>query len=182
MPDQKSLLAGIIEEDEFGRFYAGYIQKSGGRNLFLRLEEGRNELRIIMSSLDDEAALYRYREGKWSIKEVLGHMTDTERIMGYRALSFARGDSAELPGFDQDHYVDQANFDGWPLSDLMNNYESVRASTLALFRSFTDDMLLRKGVASKQPFSVRAVGFVIAGHELHHLDILREMYLPEIHR
>lgn len=180
MPNQNNLLNGTIEQDEYGEFYAGYISYSRGENLFERLDEGQKQIQNLVSQLDDTKAGFRYEKEKWSIKEILGHLADTERVMNYRALCFARGDSGELPGFNQDHYVEHSNFDEWPLEKLMKNYETVRVSTLTLFESFTDKMLLRRGIASEQPFSVRALGFVIAGHEMHHLAILRETYLPKI--
>ncbi len=175
-----SLLNGKLNDDEYGEFYAGYIRHSRGQNLFLRFDEGRKQIKKLVAELDDDQALYRYEKGKWSIKEVLGHLTDTERIMGYRALCFARNDSTELPGYDHDQYVAEANFDDRQLRALFEDYETVRSSTISLFQSFTDQMLQRRGTASGNPFSVRALGFVIAGHEIHHLDIIREKYLAEL--
>lgn len=171
-----TLLNGELNEDEYGDFYTGYIRHSRGKDLFLRFDKGREKINKLVADLDDDRALYRYEKGKWSVKEILGHLTDTERIMAYRALCFARNENSELSGYDHDRYVAEANFDDRGLSDLLMDYETVRSSTISLFQFFTDRMLQRRGIASGNPFSVRALGFVIAGHELHHLKILRESY------
>lgn len=141
------------------------------------LEEGRNQIVKMLQTISDEEARFSYSEGKWTIKEVLGHMIDTERIMAFRALTFARGETHPLPGFDQNSYADAANFNERPLDELINDYRAVRSSTIHLFSSFTDEMLMARGTASGSVFSVRALGYVIAGHEIHHLEILREKYL-----
>lgn len=166
-----------LTSGEYGEFYGRYISKSRGENLFTRLKDGYKDVTELLQSLDDEQALFRYSEGKWTIKETIGHIIDTERIMNFRALTFARGDTHPLPGFDQDDYVTGANFNNMPLDDLMQQYRGVRSSTLQLFSSFTDEMLMAAGTASGSDFTVRALGFIIAGHELHHLEILRENYV-----
>ena len=167
-----------LSSDEYGEFYRRYIDKSRGKDLFTQFDEGCKEMVKILQPLDEKHALFRYAEGKWTIKEVAGHMIDTERIMAFRALTFARGDTHPLPGFDQDSYVESANFNDVPIDDLMNQYKEVRSSTRHLFLSFSDQMLMAKGSASNSEFSVRALGFVIAGHEIHHLEIFRDKYLP----
>lgn len=169
-----------MSPDEYGDFYERYINKSRGQHLINLLENGFEQTTGLLGELDDQQARFRYAEDKWTIKEVVGHMTDTERIMGFRALTFARGDSHELPGFDQDSYVEAANFNDVELKDLLKEYSVVRSSTIQLFSSFTDNMLSAIGIASGAEFSVRALGYVIAGHEIHHLDIFKEKYLPGI--
>lgn len=169
-----------ISPDEYGDFYSRYIEKSKECELFEQLEYGSRQIKDLLQLINDEQALHRYEEGKWTVKEVVGHMSDTERIMAYRALTFARGDDYSLPGFDQDSYVEAANFNDMSLQDLINDYTSVRSSTISLFSSFSDKMLLARGSASGSEFTVRALGFVIIGHEIHHLEILKEMYLPGI--
>jgi uncharacterized damage-inducible protein DinB len=180
MPTSRSNLINgqNITEDEYGEFYGRYIKKSRGKNLFTRFDEGQKQVIDLLQSLDEEQAYFRYAEEKWTIKEVAGHMIDTERIMAFRALTFARGDTYPLPGFDQDKYVKSANFNSMQLDDLMELYSEVRSSTRHLFSSFSDEMLMAKGSASNSEFSVRALGFVIAGHEIHHLEIFRDKYLP----
>lgn len=165
-----------ISSDEYGDFYSRYIDKSRGQHLIDVLDEGSNQIADMLQAISDKQALFSYAEGKWTIKEVVGHMVDTERIMAFRSLAFARGDTHPLPGFDQDAYVEAANFNERPLDDLMHEYRAVRSSTIQLFSSFTDEMLMAQGRASGSTFSVRALGYVIAGHEIHHLEILREKY------
>ena len=180
-PQRNKLLKGKeITPDEYGDFYSRYISKSKNTYLFEQLDYGSRQVTDLLQLIDDEQALHRYDEGKWSIKEVIGHMIDTERIMVYRALTFARGDDHKLPGFDQNSYVEAADFNERSLDDLMADYKSVRSSTISLFSSFGDEMLIARGTASGSEFSVRALGFVIIGHEIHHLEILKEKYLPGI--
>ena len=131
----------------------------------------------LLSTVDENKADYRYAPGKWSIKEVLGHLIDSERIMSYRALSIARGETNDLPGYEQDDYVVTGRFDGRTLSHLVREYRAVRASTIALYEGFDDGMLLARGRASGCSFSVRALAYVMCGHEIHHTRILRERYL-----
>src|SRR5690606_18442301 len=128
-------------------------------------------------SLDENQGLYSYAHGKWTLKEVLIHCIDTERIMSYRALRFARNDQTELPGFEQNDYVPQSEANSRKMADLIEEYKILRQSTILLFKSFSDDVLKRAGVANGNPISVRALGFVISGHELHHLNVCKERYL-----
>lgn len=174
------ILNGTLSPEEYGDYYERYINQSKGENLYTLFEEGRKSVIKWMKSLNDEQALHRYAEGKWSIKEVFGHMIDTERVMAFRALTFARDDGSPLPGFDQNRYVEAANFNNIPLVELKDHYRTVRSSTQYLFHSFTDEMLMQRGTASDFTFSVRALGYIIAGHERHHLTILNERYLPEL--
>lgn len=169
-----------ITPDEYGEFYSRYIDKSKQCELFEQLEYGSRQLTDLLQLISDEQALHRYEEGKWSIKEMVGHITDTERIMAYRALAFARSDTHSLHGFDQDSYVEAASFNEMSLKELIVDYKSVRSSTISLFSTFNDRMLTVRGTASGSEFSVRALGFVIIGHEMHHIEILKEKYLPGI--
>ncbi|HEY3280269.1 MAG TPA: DinB family protein [Gemmatimonadales bacterium] len=130
----------------------------------------------LLRGLSETDALKRYAPGKWSIKEVVGHMADTERIMAYRALRIARGDQTPLPGFDENAYVPPAKFDAHPLAELISDLRVTRGATLALFRSFDADAWTRRGTASGKAVSVRALGYVIPGHERHHVEILKTRY------
>lgn len=172
----RELLAGNIRKDECASFYHSYTDLSNGADLFRRLEGGKKKVLEIKEKLTEEDARFRYAEDKWSIKEIIGHLTDTERIMAYRALSFARNEQAEIPGYDHNAYVTEANFDDVSLDRLLKDYRIVRDATVSLFRSFTPAMLLRGGAANNSKFTVRALGFIIAGHELHHLRIISEKY------
>jgi len=149
-----------------------------GADPLAQLAQQLAEVEALIGPLTDEQALTNYDPGKWSIKEVLLHLLDTERIFAYRALRIARGDQQPLPGFDQEAYGPEAGANNRPLTDILAEYAAVRAATLALFRSFTSAQLDRMGTASNCPVSVRALVFVTAGHEAHHLRILRERYLP----
>ncbi len=120
---------------------------------------------------------YRYAEGKWTVKEVLGHICDTERILGYRALCIARGEQKELPGFDENHYVSNGYFNKRSLYDLAHEFSIVRESNIALFKSFDENILDKKGTANKNIMSVRSILFMIAGHEKHHINVIKERYL-----
>ena len=120
---------------------------------------------------------YKYAKDKWSIKELLLHIIDTERVFAYRALRFAREDKTDLPGFEQDDYVITSDANTRSKASLLNEYNFQRASTIALFSSFNDSMLMKIGMAGGNPMSVRAIGFITSGHEVHHCNILRERYL-----
>jgi len=126
--------------------------------------------------MDPGKADYAYADGKWTVKQVLGHMADTERVFAYRALAFSR-EAIELPGFDQDVYMEKATFNTRNLEDIADEFKTVRESSLYLFRSLSDEQQIQKGIASGNPVSVRALAYMIAGHEMHHIKILKERYL-----
>ncbi len=162
---------------EYQPFYARYISLVPSRELAQTLDVQLAESLPVLRAIGEQKSLHRYAPGKWSIKEVLGHLIDSERIFTYRALRFARNDQTPLPGFDQDPYVAAANFDSRPWDDLIAEYEHVRRSTILFFRALTPEQLLQSGTANQSAITVRALGYVIAGHELHHLAILRDRYL-----
>jgi len=165
------------QDSEFPSYFLRYI------GLYPRdvdiidlLEEQQIATLDLFSRIGEEKSLYRYRPEKWSVKEVLGHVTDTERIFSYRALAIARRDRKMLPGFEQDEYVEAARFDAVPLEVLAGEYRTVRDHTLALFRGFTSEALANTGNVNDYRLTVRAVPFIIGGHELHHRKILVEQY------
>jgi uncharacterized damage-inducible protein DinB len=131
----------------------------------------------LIQSFPTHKHLYRYSEGKWTVKEILVHIIDDERIYGYRALRFARNDKTHLPGFDQDPFAFHSKANERTLEGIMEEYEAVRMSTITLFDSFPDDVLLRRGTANNNEVTVRALGYHIAGHELHHLNIINSLYI-----
>ncbi len=165
------------EPTEYQSYYGRYISLVPGRDLTQTLNSQLAQSLPILSAIDEQKSLYRYASGKWSIKEVLGHLIDAERIFTYRALRFARRDSTPLPGFDQDPYVAAANFDSRPWVDFIAEFEHVRRSTILFFRALAPEDVLRSGTASQNSITVRALGYIIAGHELHHMGILRARYL-----
>lgn len=162
---------------EYAPFYKGYISKTKGTNLFKVLiekgEEASNRLKQIPNNKGD----FTYQEGKWTIKEVVRHVLDTEWVFSYRALRFSRRDQIDLPGFDQDVFAQNADLSTVSLEQLVQEFESVREATIHLFSSFSDAQLEFLGKADGKWMSVRAAGFVIVGHALHHCDVLEERYL-----
>lgn len=161
---------------EYAPYYGTYIDKVPEGDLLQILENQRRETRSLLGGLSDAKALHRYAPGKWSVKEVVGHLTDSERVFSYRALRFARGDAKPLPGFDENSWVPPGKFDARPLEDLAAEFDAVRRATIALLRTFDAEALQRRGVASDNPVSVRALAYIIAGHERHHVGILHERY------
>jgi len=133
--------------------------------------------KALLSSVPDSRVLFRYAEGKWTIKEIIGHLIDDERIYVYRALRFARNDATELPGFEQNHYAKYSGANERGSADLLNEFAIVRQSTIAFFATLDDDALIRSGIADGSRVTVRALVYHIAGHELHHLKIINERYL-----
>jgi hypothetical protein len=165
------------QPNEYAEYYSLYIKNIPQKvNIINALEEGSNILQSIIKSIPEDKADFCYAEGKWSIKEVFGHIADVERVMAYRALCIARGESKSLPGFEQDDYVKEANFNNRSLTSLADELYHLRNSNVALFKSFDDEILIRRGIANNKEFSVRAFLYIIAGHELHHLRILKEKY------
>lgn len=167
-----------LHSGEYAPFYANYIaQISDEYTLMEELEISVHRLVKFVQDIPMDKYDYRYAEGKWTIKDILQHLIDAERIFAYRALRFARNDKAELPGFEENDYADAANGDKRSIMDLLTELAVVRQATLSLFKTFQDEQLLRSGIASKNNMSVRALGFVIIGHQNHHQRIFQERYL-----
>lgn len=164
------------QEGEFPPFAAGYVKLVGEAPILDILQRQQQSTYDFFTGLPAEKADYAYADGKWTIRQVLGHMADTERIFAYRTLVFSR-ESRELPGFDQDLYMQHADFGKRSLADMAAEFKVIRECSLYLLRSVTDEKSLQKGIASGYPVSVRGLAYLIAGHELHHLKILRERYL-----
>lgn len=163
--------------DEYVPYYAVYVTQVPEGDVLGLLRRQVDETAGMVQSLSDHDAEYRYEEGKWSIKEVIGHVSDTERIFVYRALCFARGEAAGLPGFDENEYARRSNAGSRPLRHLVDELRAVREATLSFFSGLTEELWLRRGTANRNGYSVRAIAFIIAGHERHHARILAERYL-----
>lgn len=164
-------------DDEFAPFYASYIGNvPDDTDVLAYLSAQRNDVVRYMSGLPEELASRRYAEGKWSVRQVLGHLGDSERVFAYRALRIARGDQTPLPGWDQERYVADANFDSRPIGALVADWEAARNATLTLFEGFEPGYWERRGTANDRVVSVRALAYIVAGHTAHHLRILREQY------
>lgn len=168
--------SGAPEPSEYAPYYGKYISLVPG-DVVAALEDQPHETLALLSGLSEEQADFRYAPGKWTVKEMLGHVIDTERIFAYRALRFARKDATPLASFEQDGYVLAGDFGGRRLADLIDEFVCVRRSSVWLFRSLSPEAWMRRGIASENPISVRALAYIIAGHELHHRRILREKYL-----
>jgi uncharacterized damage-inducible protein DinB len=162
--------------DEYAEYYGRYIDKVPDGDVIAMLESQGNTTQKLLASVGEENAGYRYEPGKWSIKQVIGHITDSERVFAYRLVAIARGEKQPLPGFDQDEYMETANFDARSLAELAEGLASTRHATLTLIRSLDDEAWNRRGVASDNPVSARALAWIIAGHERHHAGILRDRY------
>jgi hypothetical protein len=162
--------------DEAAPFYQGYIAKVSGENIGEQLVDQLAEVERLFGSLDDTAALARYAPDKWSIKEILGHLSDAERIFAYRLLRIARGDATPLPGFDENAYVPPACFEERPLRALSAEFRAVRLSTVALASGLPSASWSRVGQASGKAVSARALAYIVVGHVAHHLGVLRERY------
>src|SRR5262245_47185047 len=163
------------ESAEVPASYAGYVGKvRDGEDLMAVLESQLDEVRSAFGRFPEARGSYRYAPGKWSVKELVGHLSDSERIFAYRALRFARGDAAPLPGFDENAYAPAMLADQRTLADLLEEWVDVRRATLSLLRGLPTDTWTRRGVASGKEISVRALAYVIAGHARHHLEVLAE--------
>jgi hypothetical protein len=178
MPETTGLTrTHLPEPTEYAPYYGKYIDLLEDRPLLDMLGEQIQGTLELLRSIPETKGGHRYAPDKWSIKEVVGHVIDAERVFGYRALRFSRGDATALPGFEQDSYVRAAGFDTRTLRALTDELEAVRRSTIFLFEGFSREAFARSGVASENRMSVRALGGVIAGHERHHVRVLRERYL-----
>lgn len=165
-------------EGEYAPYAIRYIGLLPDDGLVLRhMEENLRATREFILSLPEERLAYRYDEGKWTIKEILVHVSDDERIYAYRALRFARGDKTELPGFEQDDYAAHSGASGRGIEDILEEFATVRRATVSLFKGLGREALVRAGVADGKVMSVRAAAYHIAGHELRHVNIIRERYL-----
>lgn len=167
-----------LQPNEYSQFYANYVALvSDEYTLLEELEISVHRLVKFVREIPMDKFDYRYAEGKWTIKDILQHLVDAERVFAYRALCFARNDKTELPGFEEDDYVIEANANKRSIQDLLTELLIVRQSSLALFKSFNDEQLMRIGTASNNPMSVRALGFIIIGHQNHHQRVFEERYL-----
>ncbi len=166
-----------LSENEYNPHYKNYISMLGNVNLIEILRTSSEELLEMFKDLSEEKMVFCYDEGKWSLKELLQHLIDTERIMSYRALRFSRNDATELPGFNEDWYVKYSNGNDRNSNDLIDEFTCTRRASISLFKSFSDEMLLLSGTANGSDMTVRALGFIIAGHQMHHLKVIKERYL-----
>ncbi|MGH7460733.1 MAG: DinB family protein [Longimicrobiales bacterium] len=165
------------EQSEYGAYYHRYIERvpDGDVRMIMRVQLA--DTLALLRPLSEEQAGFRYAEGKWSIRQVIGHLADTERIFVYRALRIARGDQTPLAGFNENVYADKGGFDERPLHSLLAELEATRAASAAFFQSLSEGAWTCMGTANDYPISVRALAYIMAGHELHHRAILQDKYL-----
>jgi len=165
--------------NEYPEYYHAYIELVPGENAIKYLEKQILDLQSFISEIE-ELENHTYSPDKWTIKEVIGHITDAERVFGYRAMRFARGDENSLPGFDENLYVKAANFSNRTLRDISHEFSMMRHANLHLFRSFTTEELDKIGIANNNKISVRSLIFAIGGHVEHHIDVIKKRYLKQI--
>jgi uncharacterized damage-inducible protein DinB len=167
----------LLNLESVPQFYKNYVKQVDESDVIQALRLSGFRSQVLIHSIPNDKADYRYAEGKWTIREVLCHIVDAERIFAYRALRFARNDKTNLHPFDENSYAPEANAEGRSLKKIADEFTHLRASTVGMFEGFTEEMLHRKGTANNNEISVLALGFVIAGHEAHHRRILNERYL-----
>lgn len=167
-------------ETEYAPFYRGYVAHVTEEEILPVLRSELDALDLLLNRVAPERETYRYVDGKWSIREVIGHLIDAERVFGYRALCIARGETKNLPGFDENEYMSSAPYDRIDLEDLLSELRLVRLANIAMFRSLDEAAWTRIGTANDNQVSVRALAFIMAGHVRHHMGVLRERYLAAI--
>lgn len=171
------MLVSPPDRTEFADYYLPYIEKVSG-DVMTSLETQLDDTLTLLDDFSEQQSLHRYAAGKWSAREVMCHVNDTERLFSFRAFWFARGLTEPLPSFDQDAAIAPAQAGARSWANLVEEFQTVRSASLTLFRSLPDDAWMRRGVASGNPFTVRALAYICAGHVEHHLRVLRERYLP----
>ncbi len=165
------------EPNEHNPYYIRYISLVQGNDILKSLAQQIDGSLALLRSIPASESNHRYAPDKWSISEVVGHVIDTERVFAYRALTFARNDKASLPGFEQDDWIRGSSFSSFPLAELISEFECIRRANIYLFQHLTPEAWMRRGKANTAEVSVRALAYIIAGHELHHMQILRTKYL-----
>ena len=167
--------------DEYAEFYAGYVQRAEAKgNVLAALSEQIAEIHSALGGLSDEQGLFRDAPGEWSIKEVMGHLNDGERVFSYRLLRVSRNDPTPLPGFEQNDYVREAGFDDHPLQDLIQEFDHLRHANILAIHNMREESTLRRGTASGYTVSARALIYILVGHVDHHMASLYEKYLPGV--
>lgn len=174
-------LPGRPQADEYAPYYDRYISLVGEDDILAALEQQRRDMVLLLSCRTEQEGNFSYAPGKWSLKQLVGHVCDSERIFAYRALRIARADQTPLAGFEQDDYVSNGPFATCSMPDVIEDFIAVRRATISLLRGLEEVVWLRHGVANKNEVSVRALAYIIAGHELHHRQILEEKYFATSH-
>jgi hypothetical protein len=163
-------------QGEFAKHFEGYVAQVPETDIIAVLRAQTGEIADLVKNIPEERGGFRYGPDKWTIREVLGHLADTERVMSYRATCLARGEQNELPGFDENEYVRSANFDQWTLADLAAQFETLRRANVAVLEHLDSEAWSRRGIVNRNLITVPAIAWVMAGHVRHHVKILKERY------
>jgi len=166
-------------ESEYAPYYQGYVDQVSENDIMHVLRGELDELDVLLARVPAEKEKYAYADGKWTIREIIGHLIDGERVFGYRALCIARGEKQNLPGFDQNDYMLTAPYNHIELEDLLSELRLVRLSNIAMFRSLDEEAWNRVGTANGNEITLRALAFIMGGHVRHHMNVLKERYLSE---
>lgn len=164
-------------ENEYAPYYQKYVSLIPNGNILQMMEKQNEQFCEFLAQFDEERANYRYEEGKWTLKEVIGHLVDVELVFMYRALRFSRNDKEKLHGFEQDDFIANSDFSKLTLSELVEQFYHMRKAAIPMFSSFTDEMCTRTGTASDCSFSVRAIAYIMVGHVIHHMRIIHSKYM-----
>ena len=164
-------------ESDYPAYFGTYINHVQYDDCIVAMEENLNDFVTLIENISVDKHNYKYQENKWTIKDIVRHIIDAERIFAYRSLRFARFDKTPIPGFEENDYATNVNTSSIEMADLLQEFILVRKSTIKLFESFTEEMLAAKGIASGKEISVLAIGFIISGHAIHHQNVIRERYL-----
>ena len=164
-------------ESEYAPYYQGYIDQVNENEILPVLRSQMDDLDVLLDRVTPEKETFAYSEGKWSIREIVGHLIDGERVFGYRAFCIGRGEKQNLPGFDQDEYMLAAPYNQIDLEDLLSELRLIRLGNMAMFRTFDEASWSRVGTANGNQITARALAFIMAGHVRHHMNVLRERYL-----
>ena len=165
------------ETNEYASYYGLYIDQAPDGDIFTILQDELVATQSLLGDLRPDQEIFRYADGKWSLREIVGHLIDTEWTFSYRGLCFARTDPARLPGFDQDLWAGASNAADQPMHQLLETFAAARRSSLAIFRSLGEEAWMRRGIASDCEFTVRAMPYILAGHEIHHRKVIADRYL-----
>lgn len=164
-------------ESEYAPYYKHYIDLISSENIIETLEEQLKLAEEFFNKINEEKSNYRYEEKKWSIKEVLGHLVDSERIFSCRALRVSRNDPSQLVTFDENLFIEESTYSSIPFKEILEEFLLLRKSTIKMFKGMNEEMMLRKGIINGMGITVRAIGYIIAGHTLHHINVIKERYL-----
>ncbi|NQY29225.1 MAG: DinB family protein [Flavobacteriaceae bacterium] len=171
------MITELLKVEEYVSYQSMYLDLVEDKPIVVSLEGSLHEFISFFNSIEEAKLSFSYKEGKWTVRELLLHLIDTERIFQYRALRFARNDKTSLPGYDENFYVPNSNANSRDIASLLKEYEAVRNSTIALFNSFNEETMLVIGYSGGDTMSVRAIAYVILGHQIHHINIVKERYL-----